>query len=300
MQDYVVHGHHPFMPPPPPPQPRRPPSVQIAEEHTSAVTPQPSSPPSTQSPFTTPRNPFGVYKKYTYLDPEYIDPEGFIDGADLVEDNIAAVAAQSSEGVNLSLLDSLLPSACALRLAKWYWDEGSDKSIQSFQSLIDIISSEDFQAADIKNTNWRKVYSVLGLRVEENTAPDGSEKDDFGSWFTETSWKKQNVPIDIPFDAATAVPGSHRYWIEDFYYRPLVDVIREKLSSLETQERFHLLPYELRWQSTANSPDARLHGEIYTSPAFAQAHEDLQVCTDSLHVFPFADESPPSEFSPRA
>lgn len=182
------------------------------------------------------------------------------------------------DGLNKELLGSLLPSSCALRLAEWYWDEGSEKSVRSFQSLIDIISSDEFQAADIKNTNWRKVYSILGLTTEElKTAWDGTEKEELGAWFAETSWKRQDVPIDVPFDSATAVPGTHRYWVRDFYHRPLIDVVREKLSSLEVQEWFHLLPYELRWQPGAESPGMRLHGEMYASPAFARAHEKLQV-----------------------
>jgi hypothetical protein len=264
------------MPPPlPPPPPRQnPPHPPHESGEREASTPPTNS---SHSSFATPRNPFGVYKQYHYLDPQYIDPEGFIDGADLVEANIAAVVEKRSEGLNKALLDTLLPSPCALRLAEWYWQEGADKSRRSFQSLVDIVSSDEFKADDIKNTNWRKVYALLGLTVEESEALNGSESEELGSWFTETSWKRKDVPINVPFDSDTEIPGTHRYVIKDFFYRPLMDVIHEKLSSFETQEHFHLLPYELRWKATADSPGVRLHGEIYTSPAFAKAHKELQV-----------------------
>jgi hypothetical protein len=217
-----------------------------------------------------------MYKQYTDLDPQYIDPEGFVEGADLVESNVSAIIEQRSEGLNKALLDTLLPSSCALRLAEWYWDEGPDKSVRSFQSLIDIIGSEEFQSAEIKNTNWRKVYAILGLAVDDDRAPEEAETD-LGAWFTETSWRHEDVPIDVPFDSDTTMPGTHRYWVKNFYHRPLLDVVREKLSSLEVQERFHLLPYELRWQPGDNSPGVRLHGEMYASPAFADAHQQIQV-----------------------
>jgi hypothetical protein len=273
MQDLVMKERLPFLPPtvPPPPVHEKAGNAATASEDvTQAMTPTPA-------PFSTARNAFGVYKQYKYLDPHYIDPEGFVEGADLVESNIAAVIDQRSEGLNKALLDDLLPSSCALRLAEWYWKEGSDKSVRSFQSLIDIISSDEFQSADIKNTNWRKVYAVLGLTVEEKAALEGLEKEELGSWFTETSWKKKDVPVDVPFDSDTALPGTHRYWVRNFYYRPLLDVVREKLSSLEVQERFHLLPYELCWKPNPDTPEMRLHGEMYASQAFAKAHQELLV-----------------------
>lgn len=281
MQDYVMHGRVPLMPPPPPPVPQSPVTHPLdtpeQRETPLLVPPQCSS-------YSTPKNAFGVYKRYAAIDPHYVDPDGFVDGAELVASNIATIVQQGSEGLDAALLETLLPSPCALRLAKWYWDEGTDKSVRSFQALIDIIGREDFQASDMKNTNWRKVYSVLGLTIEENEGNDGSDKERLGAWFTETSWKRSDVSIEVPFDSDTAVPGTHRYWVKDFYHRPLVDVVREKLTTVEAQERFHLLPYELLWQPEATEPGVRLHGEIYMSPAFANAHQELQV---SFRPLPF-------------
>jgi hypothetical protein len=127
-------------------------------------------------------DPKSVYKQYTHINGHCIDPKGFVDSADLVESNVTTIIKKRSEGLNKALLDTLLPSLCALQLAQWYWDEGPSKSMQLFQSLINIIGSEEFEPAEIRNTNWQKVYAILGLSVDDDQTPDGL-KTELGEWF---------------------------------------------------------------------------------------------------------------------
>jgi hypothetical protein len=55
-----------------------------------------------------------------------------------------------------------------------------------------------------------------------------------------------------------------------------VSVIREKLANVHDDEHFHYEPYELRWQPSHLPQEVNIQGELYTSPAFMQAHRELQ------------------------
>ena len=43
-----------------------------------------------------------------------------------------------------------------------------------------------------------------------------------------------------------------------------------------THPHLHFKPYELFWQPTNASEPVKVHGELYTSPAFIEAHHDIQ------------------------
>ena len=60
------------------------------------------------------------------------------------------------------------------------------------------------------------------------------------------------------------------------YHRSLVSVIREKLANPHHTSHFHYQPFELFWQPTNTSPAVQVHGELYMSPAFLDAHREVQ------------------------
>ena len=64
--------------------------------------------------------------------------------------------------------------------------------------------------------------------------------------------------------------------VADFHYRSLVSVICEKLANPADMEGFHYEPYELKWMSQPSSDPIGVHGELYTSPAFLDAHREVQ------------------------
>lgn len=64
-------------------------------------------------------------------------------------------------------------------------------------------------------------------------------------------------------------------WIY-FHHRSLVEVIKERISDPHTGSQFHMEPYELLWKPSDGRGEERLHGEIYTSPSFHDAHRQLQ------------------------
>ncbi|KAH7917537.1 hypothetical protein BV22DRAFT_1026145 [Leucogyrophana mollusca] len=80
----------------------------------------------------------------------------------------------------------------------------------------------------------------------------------------------------VKWDKINRELGSLNYFTVDFHHRSLVSIIREKLASNEDDRFFHYEPYELLWQPISGQPEIRLHGELYTSPAFLDAHRELQ------------------------
>jgi hypothetical protein len=58
----------------------------------------------------------------------------------------------------------------------------------------------------------------------------------------------------------------------------LVSIIREKIRNPSHHPGFHYEPYELHWQPNVGptAETQRVYGELYTSPAFIDAHNALQ------------------------
>jgi len=94
--------------------------------------------------------------------------------------------------------------------------------------------------------------------------------------FEGAGWKKTAVNIKIPVHNRADNPGVHDYLTTDLYHRSLVSVIQEKLANERHDELFHYQPYELLWNRGQSEKPIHVHGELYTSEAFIQAHCELQ------------------------
>ncbi|KAG2021050.1 hypothetical protein CC2G_006316 [Coprinopsis cinerea AmutBmut pab1-1] len=90
-----------------------------------------------------------------------------------------------------------------------------------------------------------------------------------------TAWVTGEVTIDVPLRSKHTKRGSIPYTINDFTYRPLMSVIRDKLSDAKHGEHFHYVPYELRWQPGEGKENVQVHGELYTSAAFLDEYGKL-------------------------
>jgi hypothetical protein len=55
-----------------------------------------------------------------------------------------------------------------------------------------------------------------------------------------------------------------------------VAVLREKLTNDRDSKLFHYEPYELRWTPTHLDVEVSIYGDLYTSPAFHEAHSEVQ------------------------
>ncbi|KAJ3517693.1 hypothetical protein NMY22_g13906 [Coprinellus aureogranulatus] len=149
-----------------------------------------------------------------------------------------------------SLASSLYPypNPSSFALGEWYWG-GRLREIHEIIPETRIYSASQFEQRDSTEFPWRD---------------DG------------TSWTKSSVTIDVPFNTRSNTTGSQPYTINEFRYRPLVPLIREKLQSAENQQHFHFIPHELRWRAGPNKEDVRVHCELYQSDAFLEAYEEIQ------------------------
>ena len=155
-------------------------------------------------------------------------------------------------------------------MGAWHWNGGNQKSQSEFRDLIDIVSDPSFHPEDIHDTKWNKVFSTLG-----DGGPDDKEVD--GEWLdVDAGWRKKRVEITAPFHQWMTTPGTSQFICDELYHQSLVEVIREQISDPHTIPQIHLEPYKLLWKQSNQHREVKLHGEIYTSEAFREAHDVLQ------------------------
>ncbi|KJA21107.1 hypothetical protein HYPSUDRAFT_141225, partial [Hypholoma sublateritium FD-334 SS-4] len=161
------------------------------------------------------------------------------------------------------------PNQNAFLLGEWYWNNGVQKTQEGFLKLIDIVSADSFNPADLQNIPWHSLNRHLGETIESE------EK-----WFDEpdAGWTETAITLPIPFHRKTSNPGLQQYTFPPFRHRNIVSVLREKMQNQHDFQHFHLEPYELRWRrrDMPKTKTTRVHGELYTSPAFLEAHKELQ------------------------
>jgi hypothetical protein len=158
----------------------------------------------------------------------------------------------------------------SLELGNWYWNGGVQKSQQSFSELLNIVTDSDFDRAGVLATPWDKINSTLGQNEYEEGGNEWEDED--------AGWRKTDVSIQIPFARTNGLghAGVRSYTAAELYHRSLVGVIREKLANVEDDELFHYEPYELLWHPGHLQSEVKIYGELYTSPAFMAAHQELQ------------------------
>jgi len=214
--------------------------------------------------FTTPRNLFGLSRKYFAESPPSHDPEEDVSLEDLSDIPEPVLPDDSSPHQFYPY-----PNISSFMLGDWFWNGSVQKSQADFKDLVDIIGDSNFDPADVQCTNWDSINKQLA-------------DDNIGDWVDEDAgWESTPVTISIPFHHRRNIPPSPEdrprdYTIADFYHRNLVSIIREKLSNPTDAHLFHYEPYELQWQPTDASEPIRVHGELYTSPVFIDAHRELQ------------------------
>jgi hypothetical protein len=164
----------------------------------------------------------------------------------------------------------------SFRLGSWYWNNGIQKSNQSFRELLKIVRDPDFRSDDVRNTKWSKIDKELGKNAfdgESADSEDGAEEE----WMDDDAgWMKTPIHISVPFHSRMKKPGLQDYIAGHLFHRKLVSVICEKIANPHDDQQFHYEPFELFWRPTETRPDVRVHGELYTSPAFVEAHRQLQ------------------------
>ncbi|TFK34101.1 hypothetical protein BDQ12DRAFT_700523 [Crucibulum laeve] len=206
-------------------------------------------------------NKFGLWRRYTRVDPPSYDPEENVTLADL--------CSMPLNTPTVSVLDKVamfpFPNRSSFMLGNWYWNEGAQKSQDNFQKLIKIIGNPDFSPLEIQKANWKGINDTLG----------GHTNSQFEWEDIDSGWHKSQVTIDVPFHRFTTRPGVREYTVTDFYHCSLMSVIREKLSSPSHHTTFHHDPYELWWTSPSGH-NSRVYGELYASKLFLEEHQKIQ------------------------
>ena len=204
----------------------------------------------------SPPNSFNLIRQYYHAFPDH-DPE---DNTSL-EDLSSQTLPSDSRGFYP------YPNENSFRLGEWYWNQNTQKSQNDFKTLLSIVSDSGFHPSRVRNTKWDDINRKLGLNEFDKQ-----------EWIDEDAgWMKKHITISVPFHSKTASPGPREYVVDDFYHRSLVSVMREKLQNRQDNRLFHYQPYELFWQPADGSQrDVRVYGELYTSPVFIEAHNDLQ------------------------
>ena len=220
--------------------------------------------------FQTPKNIFGLFRRYFSETLPTHDPEEHKDIFDLSDEPIISVTPPrfTDDGNPFEPF----PNKSSFRLADWHWNHGVQKSCESFNRLLDIVSDPEFQPEDVRQTNWKKLNSRLAANDF-----DGSMDEEDAEWMDEDAgWIRTPITISVPFHRRTKIPGPQDYYVGDLYHQSFVAVIREKLAKPQDDRQFHYEPFELYWQPSNTCTEERVHGELYTSPAFLDAHRELQ------------------------
>ncbi|KAG0694232.1 hypothetical protein DFH29DRAFT_1006524 [Suillus ampliporus] len=218
-------------------------------------------PPLTQSAgiqphFHTPRNIFGLLRQFFSPNPPSHDPEDAVTLEDIstIHGNMRERPLSNVETTIDEVLDEAspyypYPNRSSLELGDWYWNGGVQKSQQSFNNLVNIVTNADFDCTG-------------------NDYEDGSEE-----WEDEDAgWHKTNVSIQVPFACTKDQAGVRMYSGVELYHRSLVGVIREKLANMVDDELFHYEPYELLWKPNHLQQEVKIQSELYQSPAFMDTH----------------------------
>lgn len=215
---------------------------------------------------TSRRNAFGLLRRYEVEDVQAIhDPEAQLSLEQLSNFVPPGISTKSEHQQYFPY-----PNRSSFRLGDWFWNDGTQKSLASFNSLINIITNPDFQTADIQNVQWDKINEELS-------------RNDIGEWLDEDAgWKSTPISLSIPYQARRGEQcdpgaGPRNFVVGDFYYRSLTSIIREKIERLTEESLFQFEPYELYWERVRGSHPVRVQGELYTAPAFVEAHCELQI-----------------------
>jgi Plavaka transposase len=212
----------------------------------------------------TAKNSFGLFRRYFAETFPSHDPESEVNVSSL-SDIIDSSSPHSQPPDTLPSFRPY-PNQNSFLLGDWYWNRGAQKSQQDFRELLAIVGDDDFRPTDVQKTNWDRINDQLALN-------DWDKEE----WIDEDAgWRTSPVTISAPFHRFTDRPGARDYTAATFHYRSLISVIREKLVNSIDNRHFHYEPYELVWKPTDNSQAVRVHGELYTSPAFIDAHCSLQ------------------------
>jgi hypothetical protein len=215
------------------------------------------------------RNIFGLFRQYhaTHF-PEH-DPVENVTSDELMDtsNDPPTLAADSYHPY---------PNQSSFLLGEWYWNDGVKKTQSNFKKLLKIIGHPSFRPEDVAGTKWQNIDAQLGGDLRGGSPDEGSGELGWEDEHADGDWVETPIKINIPFHKRARRPGIEKFEVGKLRHRKLVPVIREKIICPSSFPHLHLELYELYWQPSDTSEPVRVHGELFSSEAFIEAHHDLQ------------------------
>ena len=218
--------------------------------------------------FKTQMNRFGLFRLYNMDTPPLHDPE-----------DPSSVKNMCSPRVHLNLSTNLYhpyPNETSMHLGDWYWNQGAQKSQESFKQLLSIIGDPMFSPSAISQTTWGTIDAQL-----RHNQFDGDVLDWLGE---DNGWKCSSVMISVPFHSQSRSPGAKDYEVNGFYHQSLVSIIREKITDPVHRPLIHFKPYELQWHPPHQDHNLKIHGKLFMSTAFLKAIKHFKTRPQNLGV----------------
>jgi hypothetical protein len=212
---------------------------------------------------STPRNAFGLWRKFFAKSLPSHDPEELATLENLCD--IETPTPSHNQGISFGPY----PNESSFLLGEWYWDDDSaQKSHKSFNRLLKIVGDPKFRPEDVQSTKWKSIDTQLASKTYCEAGGDEE-------WL-DAGWETTEIKVSVPFPRGAKHPGPHEYTVGTLYHRSIVDIIQEKFSNPHDSQHYHYDPFELFWSPQEGQPNSRVHGELYTSPAFLEEHHKIQ------------------------
>ena len=124
------------------------------------------------------------------------------------------------------------------------------------------------------NFNTTGLWDVPWERINADLVGDSNNE-----WL-DAGWTCTPISLSVPYqtrhgEQCVSDAGPRNYIAGNFYHWKLTSVICEKITGLTEDSQCHFAPYELLWKKSHDSPPIQNQGELYTPPAFINAHRDL-------------------------
>lgn len=210
-------------------------------------------------------NPFRLFR--LYKDRPSYDPDAFVSLDDLSNKTCTGIPPQPqhSRSTSGSSVDPAWPfkNMSTFRIMQWLNTGSSVKSEGEATRLVEeVLSASDF---DVKDLDGFKAHRE-NLRADRAKIPESSSHYLAG-------FETASVDIRVP-SGQRNVP-SETFSVPGLHYRPLLSVIREAFSG-PLSDKMHFSPFKLFHQLPSSNEEIRVHGELYTSDSFIQAHDKIQ------------------------
>ncbi|KAL1658479.1 hypothetical protein GGF50DRAFT_67162 [Schizophyllum commune] len=213
-------------------------------------------------------NAFGLFRQYWHR-PSY-DPDSFLKVADLA----SRPAVHADEGEDVEDDHVLYPppwpfeNITVYRLMSWLNNGKTMKSEEEVDALVkDVMEAPDFDISHLKGFSASRENARLTRAIAE--ARESGKASALLKRF-------DNSPLHIKVPSGKAGVPAADFPLPDLLHMKLTDVIKGAFQDSLAQH-LHYSPFELHHTSSGDPKDSeRVHGELYTSQAFLDAHNDVQ------------------------